>query len=231
MIEETILIVEDDIQIQNFIKYTLEKEGYRALCTDQGKKAVEMVMTEKVDMVLLDMGLPDLDGKEVLAKLREWSDMPVIIVSARDQEKEKVMALDMGADDYLTKPFLANELLARIRLAFRHYFRTDGKKTASLIRNGELEVDNEKHTASRDGVEIHLTKLEYSLLFLFMQNQGKVLTYGFILKELYGRHYGSDTQALRALMAGLRRKIEENPAKPKYITTEIGIGYRMLEQS
>lgn len=230
MWKETVLIVEDDIQIRNFIAFTLEKEGYRTLCTSQGGEALELSMTEQVDLLLLDMGLPDMDGRQVLDRLREWSDMPVIIVSARDQEQEKVNALDMGADDYLTKPFAASELLARIRVALRHYFRSDGKKNQDMLKNGGLELQMERRVAYKDGEEIHLTKLEYSLLQLFLQNQGKVLTYGFILRELYGKNYGSDTQALRALMAGLRRKIEKNPAKPEYITTEIGVGYRMLEQ-
>lgn len=230
MYDETILVVEDDIQIQNFIAFTLEREGYHTICTSEGKTAVDIAMREKVDMLLLDMGLPDIDGKDVLAALREWSEMPVIIVSARDMEKEKVLALDMGADDYLTKPFAANELLARIRVALRHYYRAGTKNTASPIKNGELEMDTQKHVAYYAEEEIHITKLEYDLLLLFMQNQGKVLTYGYILKELYGKNYGSDTQALRTLMAGLRRKIEKNPAKPEYITTEIGIGYRMLEK-
>lgn len=229
MYNETVLIVEDDLQIQSFIGYTLEEAGYQVLKTAKGEEALQMAVTEKVDMVLLDMGLPDLDGTEVLRKLREWSDMPVIIVSARDQDKEKVDALDMGADDYLTKPFSARELLARIRLALRHYYRMAGNGEEELLVNRELKMDKTRHMVFRGEEEIHLTKLEYDLLLLFMENQGKVLTYGYILKSLYGKNYGSDTQALRALMAGLRRKIEKNTAKPEYIKTEIGIGYRMIE--
>ena len=229
MYNETVLIVEDDLQIQSFIGYTLEEAGYQVLKTAKGEEALQMAVTEKVDMVLLDMGLPDLDGTEVLRKLREWSDMPVIIVSARDQDKEKVDALDMGADDYLTKPFSARELLARIRLALRHYYRMAGNGEEELLVNRELKMDKTRHMVFRGEEEIHLTKLEYDLLLLFMENQGKVLTYGYILKSLYGKNYGSDTQALRALMAGLRRKIEKNTAKPEYIKTDIGIGYRMIE--
>lgn len=229
MYNETVLVVEDDLQIQSFIGYTLEEAGYQVLKTAMGEEALRMAVTEKVDMVLLDMGLPDLDGTEVLRKLREWSEMPIIIVSARDQDKEKVDALDMGADDYLTKPFSARELLARIRLALRHYYRMAGNGDEELLVNRELKMDKTKHMVFREEEELHLTKLEYDLLLLFMENQGKVLTYGFILKSLYGKNYGSDTQALRALMAGLRRKIEKNTAKPEYIKTEIGIGYRMTE--
>ena len=229
MYNETILVVEDDLQIQSFIGYTLEEAGYQVLKTTKGQEAVHMAVVEKVDMVLLDMGLPDLDGTEVLRKLREWSEMPVIIVSARDQDKEKVNALDMGADDYLTKPFSARELLARIRLALRHYYRMAGNGEEDILVNRELKMDKKRHMVFQKEQELHLTKLEYDLLQLFMENQGKVLTYGYILKALYGKNYGSDTQALRALMAGLRRKIEKNTAKPEYIKTEIGIGYRMLE--
>ena len=188
-----------------------------------------MAVMEKVDMVLLDMGLPDLDGTEVLRKLREWSEMPIIVVSARDPDREKVSALDMGADDYLTKPFSARELLARIRLALRHYYRMAGNGDEEILVNRELKMDKKRHMAFRGENEVHLTKLEYDLLQLFLENQGKVLTYGYILKALYGKNYGFDTQALRALMAGLRRKIEKNTAKPEYIKTEIGIGYRMAE--
>lgn len=229
MYNETILIVEDDLQIQNFIGYTLEEAGYQVMKTAKGEEAVHMAVMEKIDMILLDMGLPDFDGMEVLRKLREWSQMPVIIVSARDQDKEKVEALDMGADDYLTKPFSARELLARIRLALRHYYRMEGNDDAELLVNRALKLDKKRHIVLKEEQEIHLTKLEYELLEIFMENKGKVLTYGFILKKLYGKNYGSDTQALRALMAGLRRKIETNTAKPEYIKTEIGVGYRMME--
>lgn len=155
--------------------------------------------------------------------------MPIIIVSVRDPDREKVSALDMGADDYLTKPFSARELLARIRLALRHYYRMAGNGDEEILVNRELKMDKKRHMVFRGENEVHLTKLEYDLLQLFLENQGKVLTYGYILKALYGKNYGSDTQALRALMAGLRRKIEKNTAKPEYIKTEIGIGYRMAE--
>lgn len=229
MYNETILIVEDDLQIQNFIGYTLEEAGYFVIKTAKGAEAVRLAEAEPVDMMLLDMGLPDFDGIEVLHQVREWSQMPVIIVSARDQDQEKVEALDMGADDYLTKPFSARELLARIRLALRHYYRMAGNGGEDILVNRELRLDRNRHMVFRGEEEIHLTKLEYDLLALFMENQGKVLTYGSILKALYGKNYGSDTQALRALMAGLRRKLEKNTAKPEYIKTEIGIGYRMTE--
>lgn len=217
------------MQIQGFISYTLEADGYRVLKTESGKEAARLVLTGQADFLLLDMGLPDMDGMDVLRRVREWSEIPVIIVSARDQDIEKVAALDLGADDYLTKPFSARELLARIRVALRHMHRGDSIKDETILHNGELTVEVDRHLVYKNRKEIHLTKLEYDLLALLMRNQGKVLTYGYVLDNLYGKNYGTDTQALRALMAGLRRKIEEKSVKPKYIVTEIGIGYRMPE--
>lgn len=228
MFNEKILIVEDDSQIRNFVSYTLKAEGFRTLEAENGKEAIRLAASETVDMVLLDLGLPDVDGMEVLAKIREWSEMPVLIVSARDQDKEKVNALDLGADDYLTKPFSATELLARIRVALRHYYKMNKTEMKEEYQVKDLIIDLDKHVVSLKGTEIHVTPMEYDLLVLFMKNAGKVLTTKYILKEIYGVSYGTDTQALRALMAGLRRKIEKSPAMPEYIVTEIGVGYRML---
>ncbi len=182
----------------------------------------------------MDLGLPDMDGMEVLHKIREWSEVPIIIVSARDQDKEKASALDDGADDYLTKPFSATELMARIRVALRHYYRMNHSESEerpddTVYVNGDLKLDNGAHIAYKDDKEIHLTPLEYQLLLLFMQNPGKVLTYHTILRKIWGEGYGEDTQVLRSVMASTQRKIERNPAKPEYIETEIGIGYRMRE--
>ncbi|MDY3092188.1 MAG: response regulator transcription factor [Erysipelotrichaceae bacterium] len=233
MIREKILVIEDDIQIQNFMLYTLENAGFEANGVTSGKEGIVYLVNNNVDLVLLDLGLPDIDGIEVLHKIREWSEVPIIIVSARDQDKEKVMALDDGADDYLTKPFSANELMARIRVALRHYYRinNDNREIVddTVYVNGELKIDNGAHKAYKNDIEIHLTPLEYQLLLLFMQNPGKVLTYNTILRKVWGEGYGEDNQVLRSLMASTRRKIENNPAKPKYIETEIGIGYRMKE--
>jgi two-component system KDP operon response regulator KdpE len=179
--------------------------------------------------MLLDLGLPDLDGMEVLRKVREWSELPIIVVSARDQDREKVAALDLGADDYLTKPFSAIELLARIRVALRHLSQRGGG-VAGALKVGGLKIDPDKRLVYVDGCEIHVTPLEYKLLSLLFENAGKVLTTKHILTEVWGAAYGSDTQALRALMAGLRRKIEQNPAKPRYILTELGVGYRLADE-
>ena len=226
-----ILIVEDDKQIRNFISYSLDTEGLRHEAVGTGQGALSLLVSEPVDLMLLDLGLPDFDGMEVIRKVREWSEMPIIVVSARDQDKEKAAALDLGADDYLTKPFSATELLARIRVALRHLYRENAAgRMQSVHQVGELQIDMEKRLLYVDGTETHVTPMEYSLLTLFFKNIGKVLTTNQIIKEVWGTGYGSDTQALRALMAGLRRKIEKNPAKPRYILTEIGIGYRLVDE-
>ena len=227
--KETILIVEDDFQIRNFISYSLRNEGYICKIVSTGNQAINTIVSETVDLVILDLGLPDIDGLDVIRMLREWSDIPVIVVSARDQDREKAYALDLGADDYLTKPFSSTELLARIRVAVRHMKRRESVKKQSVIQVGGLSVDFEKRIVTLEGKEIHLTPMEYSLLSLLIKNRGKVVTTASVIKELWGPGYGQDTQALRTLMAGLRRKIEENPAKPRYIMTEIGVGYRMIE--
>ena len=191
---------------------------------------MRLLAAEPIDLMLLDLGLPDLDGTEVIRRLRTWSEMPVIVVSARDQDKEKVAVLDLGADDYLTKPFSASELLARIRVALRHMYKQSGAKANPVYQAGELRLDAEKRKVYLGESEIHVTPMEYALLLLLFKNQGKVLTTSVILREIWGAGYGQDTQALRTLTAGLRRKIEKNPARPRYILTEIGVGYRLAEE-
>lgn len=226
-----ILIVEDDKQIRNFIGYSLDKEGFPYVTASTGQGALGIVVSDQIDIMLLDLGLPDMDGMEVIKKVREWSELPIIVVSARDQDKEKAAALDSGADDYLTKPFSATELLARIRVALRHLNRQNGPdKPQYPLQAGELKIDFEKRLVYLENQEVHVTPMEYSLLTLLFKNMGKVLTTKQILKEIWGIGYGNDTQALRALMAGLRRKIEKNPAKPRYIITEIGVGYRLMDE-
>lgn len=225
-----ILVVEDDTQIRNFICYILKQEDFSYITAGNGQSALSAVVSENIDVILLDLGLPDFDGMEVIRKVREWSEIPIIVVSARDQDKEKAAALDLGADDYLTKPFSATELMARIRVALRHFYRSarEGEKVEFSVN--KLKINLEKHLVYLDNKEIHITPLEYKLLALLFKNMGKVLTTQYILKEVYGVNYGTDTQALRALMAGLRRKIEDVPAKPKYILTEIGVGYRLADE-
>lgn len=226
---ELILIVEDDSQIRNFICYSLKQEGFSYITAGTAQGALSTLVTEQVDLMLLDLGLPDFDGMEVIKKVREWSEMPIIVVSARDQDKEKASALDNGADDYLTKPFSSMELMARIRVAIRHLHKAGSTRLQTTLGVGELKIDLDKHLVYLEDSELHTTPLEYSLLSLFFRNIGKVLTTNYIIKEIYGAGYGSDTQALRKLMAGLRRKVEKNPAKPRYILTEIGVGYRLSD--
>ncbi|MDF2631803.1 MAG: two component transcriptional regulator, winged helix family [Caproiciproducens sp.] len=226
-----VLVVEDDKQIQNYICYLLNAEGLRYIAASTGQGALSMLVSEPIDLILLDLGLPDIDGMEVIQKVLEWSEIPIIVVSARDQDKEKAAALDLGAVDYLTKPFSAIELLARIRVVLRYWHRqNDGNKAQNIFQVGGLQIYLDKRLVYVDGNETHVTPMEYNLLTFFFRNMGKVLTTKQILKEIWGVGYGNDTQALRALMAGLRRKIEKNPAKPRYILTEIGVGYRLVDE-
>ena len=227
---ERILVVEDDPQIRNFICYALKQEGFVSATAGTAQGALSALVSEPADLMLLDLGLPDFDGMEVIKKVREWSGMPIIVVSARDQDKEKAAALDGGADDYLTKPFSATELLARIRVAIRHLHKEEeiGRQTSFSV--GGLRLDLDRRLVYLDGAELHVTPMEYDLLVLLFRNIGKVLTTKYLIREIYGVGYGTDTQALRTLMAGLRRKIEKNPAKPRYILTEIGVGYRLSDE-
>lgn len=227
---ESILIVEDDSQIRNFIAYTLKQEGFSYYTAGTAENAMSLLVSQKIDLMLLDLGLPDIDGIEVIKKVRSWSELPIIVVSARDQDKEKADALDLGADDYLTKPFSATELMARIRVAIRHLYKSTQAQTQPEISVGNLTINFEQRLVYLDGATLHVTPMEYNLLSLFFKNIGKVLTTQYIIKEIYGVGYGTDTQALRALMAGLRRKIEPLPAKPRYILTEIGVGYRLVNE-
>ena len=228
--EETILIVEDDAQIRNFISYIVKEEGFKTAVCGTAQSAMSILVSEHIDLLLLDLGLPDYDGMEVISKVREWSEMPIIVISARDHDKEKAAALDAGADDYLTKPFSATELMARIRVELRHLYQVKKNVQQPIVTVGELTADFMKHQILLKGEPLHVTPLEYNLLSLFFHNIGKVLTTQYILKEIYGAGYGTDTQALRALMAGLRRKIEPIPANPRYIVTEIGVGYRLVDE-
>jgi two-component system KDP operon response regulator KdpE len=227
---ETILVVEDDAHIQSFICYALKNEGFSHITANNAQTALSKLVSERIDIMLLDLGLPDFDGMEVIKKVREWSEIPIIVVSARDQDKEKAAALDIGADDYLTKPFSATELMARIRVSLRHLYKQGNRSMQTVFSVGDLQMDFDKHIAYLNNTEVHLTPMEYNLLSLLFKNMGKVLTAGNIIREIWGVGYGTDTQALRALMAGLRRKIEENPAKPRYIITEIGVGYRLADE-
>ena len=227
---KSVLIVEDDANIADLLRLYLEKEGYRVVMAGSLGGGRVLYRQEKPDAVLLDLNLPDGDGMSFCREIRKNSQVPILMVTARDMETDEVMGLETGADDYLTKPFSATELTARIRVAFRHLYREGMVRMKSSYQVGSLVLDLEKRQVTLRGQPLHLTPMEYNLLSLFLRNSGKVLTTRYLISEIWGSGYGEDTQALRALMAGLRRKIEENPAKPRYIVTEIGVGYRLVEQ-
>lgn len=226
-----ILIVEDENGISNFISAILTSNNYQVIKSEKGGEALSMAADHCPDLILLDLGLPDMDGMEVLQKIRLWSDIPVIVVTARGRESEKVRALDSGADDYITKPFGTMELLARIRTAIRHKQKAEGtlNKENKVIEIGNLCIDMIKRTVTVDHEVVHLTPIEYKILTLLAQHAGKVLTIDSISKQIWGP-YTNEQNALRVNMANIRRKIERNPAEPEYILTEVGIGYRMIEE-
>lgn len=226
----TILIVEDEAAISNFITAVLNSNDYAVIRSNNGKEAISSTAGFSPDLILLDLGLPDIDGLEVLKQIRQWSDVPIIVVSARTDEKEKVEALDLGADDYISKPFGTAELLARVRTAIRHKMTANHQLIAvSKVTIGEFQIDFSKRYVSVDQKEIHLTPIEYKIVQLLAKNQGKVLTLDYLSREIWGP-YTTENNALRVNMANIRRKIEKNPAEPHYILTEVGVGYRMKEE-
>lgn len=226
----TVLIVEDDETISGFISAILTSNNYNIIKTTKGKEAVSMAASYCPDLILLDLGLPDIDGIEVLKTIRQWTGIPVVVVSARGFEKEKVEALDLGADDYITKPFGTQELLARMRTALRHRqnHTADNQAETDKISAGDLKIDFTKRLVTLANKEIHLTPIEYKIISLLSRNIGKVLTHDYIMREIWGP-YSNEIQALRVNMANIRRKLEDNPAEPHYILTEVGVGYRMVE--
>ncbi|WP_343208243.1 response regulator transcription factor [Anaerolentibacter hominis] len=234
MITTTVLIVEDEKNIGNFIATTLAANDYKTITCTTGKEALSIVASHGPDLILLDLGLPDIDGIEVLKSIRSWSLVPIIVISARTQEEEKVLALDLGADDYISKPFGSSELLARIRTALRHTARktngNDSPQSATTFQAQGLFIDFEKYQVFVDGTKIHLTQIEFKLISLLARNSGKVMTYDSIIIKIWGPYAERDNQILRVNMANIRRKIEQNPADPKYIFTEVGVGYRMIEE-
>lgn len=228
----TVLIIEDEAGISNFISTVLEANGYRTLIASSGGTAQSMIPSHCPDVVLLDLGLPDVDGLEVLKRVREWSGVPIIVVSARGNEQDKVTALDMGADDYIVKPFGSSELLARIRTAIRHSIRmeTGEEHPAGVFRRGGLMIDFNKRIVTVDGKDVHLTQIEFKIVALIARHAGQVLTYATIIDHVWGHFAQSDRQILRVNMANIRRKLEKNPAEPQYILTEVGVGYRMTDE-
>lgn len=224
--DEIILIIDDELQIRRLLEITLSASGYETIHSVNGKNGLVDAATHHPSLIILDLGLPDTDGQEILKKLREWFFKPIIVLSVRNSEEDIITALDNGANDYLTKPFRSGELLARIRAAIRSDYKKDD---VSVFEIGSLEIDLVNHIVKRKGEILKLTSTEYSLLTLFAKNQGRVLTHQYILKEIWGYGYVEQTQYLRVFVAQLRKKIEENPSKPTLIITESGIGYRFGE--
>ena len=227
----SILLVEDEKNICDFISTSLSAQDYRISTAHTGKEALPIITSQCPDLILLDLGLPDMDGMEIIRQVRTWSSVPIIVLSARTQEQEKVRALALGADDYLTKPIGTSELLARIRTALRHSNRlnTDSPLYKRPFHAKGLTIDFEKHLVSVDGKDVHLTQVEFKIISLLAQNSGRVMTYDTIISNIWGPYADDDNSILRVNMAHIRRKLEQNPAEPQYVFTEIGIGYRMIE--
>ncbi|MEG0313943.1 MAG: response regulator transcription factor [Erysipelotrichaceae bacterium] len=227
--KEMILVVEDDKAINHLITTTLDTHSYLFKSVTNGADAIKEALSLNPDVIILDLGLPDMDGIDIIKKIRTWSNTPIIVVSARSEDNDKITALDCGADDYITKPFSVNELLARIRVAIRK-MSYDSSRLANetIFINGGLKIDYASNCVYIDDKEIHLTPIEYKLLCLLAKNVGKVLTHNYILKEVWDTTLESDTQSLRVFMAALRKKIEKDPSNSKYIQTHISIGYRLI---
>jgi len=220
----TIVVVDDESQIRKILHITLESNDYKVIEADSAKNGLVQAATAHANLILLDLGLPDMDGLDVLKEIRSFSDVPVIILSVRNSEEDIVAALDLGADDYLTKPFNTSELLARIRVSLRRIMQPQ----ESIFKNGSLAIDFVSHVVTKDTEELKLTNTEYELLLLFIKNIGKVLTHRFILKEIWGPSYIEHSQYLRVFIGQLRKKIESDPSEPNMILTESGVGYRMV---
>lgn len=227
----SILIIEDEKNIQHFMSKILKRHDYRVFCADTGTEGLELVRSQCPDIILLDLGLPDMDGSEIISSVRTWSSTPIIVISARTAEDEKVRALDLGADDYITKPFGTSELLARIRASLRHSNRlmTDSELYIRPYRCGDMILDFSRRLLTIEGKEIHLTPIEYKIVACLARNSGKVITYSSILSNVWGPYTDGDNKILRVNMANIRRKLEKDPAQPRYIFTEVGVGYRMAE--
>lgn len=222
----SIIVIEDEAQIRRFLRTTLASEGYQVIEAETGKQGLTEAATRKPDLIILDLGLPDTDGVEVVKGLREWSSVPIIILSARSQEGDKISALDAGADDYLVKPFGVGELLARIRVALRHVSSALNSEEGSFTVGG-LVVDMIHRKVTVNGAEVHLTPIEYRLLTVLVKHAGKVLTHRLLLNEVWGPNYVERAHYLRIYMGNLRHKLEKDPARPRFLLTEVGVGYRL----
>ena len=227
----SILVIEDEKSICDFITKTLNAQNYKTTSAHTGKDGLAILTSALPDLVLLDLGLPDMDGLDIIQQTRRWSSLPIIVISARTQEREKVAALDAGADDYITKPLGTDELLARIRTAIRHSNKimTDSMNNNRPYSAKGLTVDFDKRLVTVDGNEIHLTRVEYKIVSMLAKNSGKVITYSSLIDQVWGPYADDNNRILRVNMANIRRKLEKNPGEPVYIFTELGIGYRMIE--
>jgi two-component system KDP operon response regulator KdpE len=226
-----VLLVEDEAPMRRFIRLALAAHGYRIIEAETGRDGLQQAAAHMPDIVLLDLGLPDMDGLDFTRSLREWSLIPILVLSARGHESQKVEALDAGADDYLTKPFGSEELLARIRVGLRHAARSTQDPATSIMTVGNLRVDMGKRLVFLDDAEVHLTPIEYKLLTVLMKHAGKVLTHKQLLDPVWGPGHAHQMQYLRVYMAQLRQKLEENPARPRYLLTEAGVGYRFKSEA
>ena len=227
-----IVIVEDEYNISSFVSAVLQANGFDTMVARNGAEAIILITSHCPDLVLLDLGLPDMDGQGIIENVRGWSNVPIIVVSARTRERDKVMALESGADDYITKPFGTSELLARIRTALRHVQLREGEQAqrqTGVFHTGDLEVDYDKRRVYVNGEDAHLTQNEYKIVALLSKYSGRVLTYDSIIKHIWGPNAKQGHQILRVNMANIRRKIEPSTAEPRYIMTEMGVGYRMAE--
>jgi len=222
-----IIVIEDEAQIRRFLRTTLTSEGYQVIEAETGRQGLIEAATRKPELIILDLGLPDMDGVEVIKALRAWSSVPIIILSARSQESDKVSALDAGADDYLVKPFGAGELLARIRVALRHVSTAANGDEEGVFAVDQLKVDMMHRKITLSGAEIHLTPIEYRLLTVLIKHAGKVLTHRLLLNEVWGPNYVERAHYLRIYMGTLRHKLEQDPARPRFLLTEVGVGYRL----
>ncbi|WP_447975421.1 response regulator [Nitrospira sp. Kam-Ns4a] len=225
--QATVLLIEDEPEIRRFLRATLPPEGYQVVEALTGQEGLAQAAARNPDLILLDLGLPDLDGLEIVKRVREWGAVPIIVLTARDQEAVKVQALDLGADDYVTKPFGVNELLARMRVALRHRARVSAEAADSVFVLGDLKVDLERRQVFAAEHEVHLSPLEYKLLTTLIRHAGKVLTHRQLLKEVWGPLHVEDSHYLRVYMRQLRHKLETDPARPRYLLTELGVGYRL----
>lgn len=226
--QHLVLVIDDEPPIRKFLRASLENAGFRVAEAGTAAEGLRLAAAAPPELVLLDLGLPDLDGQQVLVRLREWFSGPVLVLSARDQESAKILALDQGADDYVTKPFGTGELLARIRNALRHLHRTTPE--AQVVSLGDLKIDLTARIVWRQGSEVHLTPLEYKLFATMVRHAGKVLTHRFLLREVWGPADSQEHHYLRIFIANLRRKLEDNPAQPRHFRTEQGVGYRLVAE-